>query len=179
MCENTFSIPILSIVLIYRFEIDLWAHVYTNSLGFNSSRGQIGQWCLWNCIILFSLHQYTMSLFQYYSSLEIIFYYPASISQRNVKMQNATEKPPPFLPSWTGMYLVNGFIVVWVLIVGFGLGGWASMTNFIRQVDTFGLFAKCYQCPPPVAAKHRWAIASKFLRSFIIHTLFWSIHIYI
>ncbi|KAJ6311875.1 hypothetical protein OIU77_013599 [Salix suchowensis] len=68
--------------------------------------------------------------------------------------QNAVEKPPVFLPSWTAMYVLNAFIVVWVLVVGFGLGGWASMSNFIKQVDTFGLFAKCYQCPPSASAKH-------------------------
>jgi len=45
--------------------------------------------------------------------------------------------------------MINTFVVVWVLIVGFGFGGWASMTNFIHQIDTFGLFTKCYQCPPP------------------------------
>nr|POE86170.1 auxin transporter protein 1 [Quercus suber] len=61
--------------------------------------------------------------------------------------QNAAEKLPFFLPSWTAVYVVNTFIVIWVLVVGFGFGGWASVTNFIRQVDTFGLFAKCYQCP--------------------------------
>lgn len=69
-------------------------------------------------------------------------------------VQNAAEKPPRFLPSWTAMYVLNAFVVVWVLVVGFGFGGWASMTNFIRQVDTFGLFAKCYQCKPPVPVKH-------------------------
>ncbi|RWW59915.1 hypothetical protein BHE74_00033136 [Ensete ventricosum] len=63
--------------------------------------------------------------------------------------KNAAEKPPFFLPSWTAMYAVNAFVVAWVLVVGFGLGGWASMTNFVNQVDTFGLFAKCYQCPKP------------------------------
>ncbi|RRT67422.1 hypothetical protein B296_00003679 [Ensete ventricosum] len=63
--------------------------------------------------------------------------------------KNAAEKPPFFLPSWTAMYAVNAFVVAWVLVVGFGLGGWASMTNFVKQVDTFGLFAKCYQCPKP------------------------------
>ncbi|KAB1217759.1 Auxin transporter-like protein 2 [Morella rubra] len=70
--------------------------------------------------------------------------------------QNAAEKPPCFLPSWTAMYAVNAFIVVWVLVVGFGFGGWASVSNFIKQVDTFGLFAKCYQCPPrnPAAKAH-------------------------
>ncbi|KAG6728736.1 hypothetical protein I3842_02G188300 [Carya illinoinensis] len=64
--------------------------------------------------------------------------------------QNAAEKLPFFLPNWTVMFVVNTFIVVWVLVVGFGFGGWASMNNFINQVDTFGLFAKCYQCPPRV-----------------------------
>jgi len=61
--------------------------------------------------------------------------------------QNAAEKPPSFLPSWSGMFVLNTFVVAWVLVVGFGLGGWASVTNFIKQIDTFGLFAKCYQCP--------------------------------
>ncbi|XP_004302648.1 PREDICTED: auxin transporter-like protein 2 [Fragaria vesca subsp. vesca] len=63
--------------------------------------------------------------------------------------QNAAEKPPFFLRSWTAMFVINSLIVVWVLVIGFGFGGWASMTNFVRQVDTFGLFAKCYQCKPP------------------------------
>ncbi|KAJ6768125.1 hypothetical protein OIU74_021900 [Salix koriyanagi] len=36
--------------------------------------------------------------------------------------QNAAEKPPFFIPSWTAMYVLNAFIVVWVLVVGFGLG---------------------------------------------------------
>lgn len=64
-------------------------------------------------------------------------------------MQNAVEQPSKYLGRWAGTYTINVFVVVWVLIVGFGFGGWASMTNFIRQIDTFGLFTKCYQCPPP------------------------------
>ncbi|GER50976.1 auxin transporter-like protein [Striga asiatica] len=67
--------------------------------------------------------------------------------------QNASEKLPFFLPSWTGMYVVNIFVVLWFFVVGFGFGGWASMTNFIKQVDTFGLFARCYQCKAS-PAKH-------------------------
>ena len=62
-------------------------------------------------------------------------------------MQNAVERPPKYFGSWVGAYTINVFIVVWVLIVGFGFGGWASMTNFILQIDTFGFFTKCYQCP--------------------------------
>lgn len=78
-------------------------------------------------------------------------------------LQNAAEKPPFFLPSWTAMYAFNIFVVVWVFVVGFGFGGWASVTNFVRQVDSFGLFAKCYQCKPPpppagaaAAGAHHW-----------------------
>ncbi|CAL9235982.1 unnamed protein product [Arabidopsis halleri] len=53
------------------------------------------------------------------------------------------------------MYVLNALRgLIWVLIVGFGFGGWASVTNFVRQVDTFGLFAKCYQCKPAAAAAH-------------------------
>ncbi|XP_020205440.1 auxin transporter-like protein 3 [Cajanus cajan] len=62
--------------------------------------------------------------------------------------ENAVERPPSRLGGWVGLYSMNVFVVVWVLVVGFGLGGWASMINFIHQIDTFGLFAKCYQCPP-------------------------------
>lgn len=68
---------------------------------------------------------------------------------RDVIMQNAVEQPPKFVGRWVGTYTINVFVVVWVLVVGFGFGGWASMTNFIHQIDTFGLFTKCYQCPPP------------------------------
>nr|CAB3461315.1 unnamed protein product [Digitaria exilis] len=67
---------------------------------------------------------------------------------KGTRNRNAAEKPPSFMPSWSGMFVVNAFVVAWVLVVGFGLGGWASITNFVKQIDTFGLFAKCYQCPP-------------------------------
>ncbi|KAJ6307034.1 hypothetical protein OIU78_022183 [Salix suchowensis] len=62
--------------------------------------------------------------------------------------ENAVDRPPRFLGGWVGLYCVNFFVVVWVFVVGFGFGGWASMLNFIRQIDSFGLFTKCYQCPP-------------------------------
>ncbi|KAG6401421.1 hypothetical protein SASPL_138278 [Salvia splendens] len=67
--------------------------------------------------------------------------------------ENAVEQPSKYMGRWVGTYTINVFVVIWVLIVGFGFGGWASMTNFIHQIDTFGLFTKCYQCmpqlPPP------------------------------
>ncbi|KAH7314781.1 hypothetical protein KP509_21G019700 [Ceratopteris richardii] len=58
--------------------------------------------------------------------------------------ENAVEKPPRFLKSWATTYLLNLFVVLWTLIVDFGFGGWASITNFVHQINTFGLFAKCY-----------------------------------
>lgn len=61
--------------------------------------------------------------------------------------ENAVEKGPRYLRSWTAIYIINMFVVVWTLVVGVGFGGWASITNFIRQIHTFGLFTKCYQCP--------------------------------
>ncbi|GJN08491.1 hypothetical protein PR202_ga26417 [Eleusine coracana subsp. coracana] len=63
--------------------------------------------------------------------------------------ENAVETPPRFMGRWTGTFIINAFVVAWVLVVGFGFGGWASITNFVHQIDTFGLFTKCYQCPPP------------------------------
>jgi auxin influx carrier (AUX1 LAX family) len=66
----------------------------------------------------------------------------------HVCVQNAVERPPRFAGGWTGAYVINSFVVAWVLVVGFGFGGWASITNFVQQISTFGLFAKCYQCPP-------------------------------
>ncbi|GER50270.1 auxin transporter-like protein 2 [Striga asiatica] len=64
-----------------------------------------------------------------------------------VARENAIEQPSKYFGKWVGTYVINIFVVVWVLIVGFGFGGWASMINFIHQIDTFGLFTKCYQCP--------------------------------
>jgi len=64
--------------------------------------------------------------------------------------ENAVDRPPKFVGRWVGAYTINVFVVVWVFVVGFGFGGWASVTNFVRQIDTFGLFTKCYQCPPPL-----------------------------
>ncbi|XP_062216209.1 auxin transporter-like protein 2 [Phragmites australis] len=66
--------------------------------------------------------------------------------------ENAVKAPPRFVGRWTGTFIINAFVVAWVLVVGFGFGGWASMTNFVHQIDTFGLFTKCYQCPPPPLA---------------------------
>ncbi|KAG6479351.1 hypothetical protein ZIOFF_062814 [Zingiber officinale] len=81
--------------------------------------------------------------------LAIIFPFFGPINSAVGSLLNAVERPPRFVGGWVGAYLLNMFVVGWVLVVGFGLGGWASMTNFVHQINTFGLFAKCYQCPPP------------------------------
>ncbi|KAH9566402.1 hypothetical protein CY35_04G128400 [Sphagnum magellanicum] len=60
--------------------------------------------------------------------------------------QNSAVKLPPFMPSWMLMFLFNGMIVLWIVVVGCGFGGWASVTNFVRQISSFGFFDKCYQC---------------------------------
>ena len=62
-------------------------------------------------------------------------------------VQNSAVKLPPFLPSWTLMFILNGSIVVWCLVVGVGFGGWASIENLVKQINTFGFFDNCYQCP--------------------------------
>ncbi|KAJ7518936.1 hypothetical protein O6H91_20G016100 [Diphasiastrum complanatum] len=69
-------------------------------------------------------------------------FYRSSLSR-----QNAIEQPPFFIRRWTIVYTINAFIVIWVTIVGLGFGGWASISNIVKQVHSFGLFAKCYQCP--------------------------------
>uniref|UniRef100_A0A0D6R7N8 Amino acid transporter transmembrane domain-containing protein n=1 Tax=Araucaria cunninghamii TaxID=56994 RepID=A0A0D6R7N8_ARACU len=45
------------------------------------------------------------------------------------------------------MFGISAFVALWVFVIGFGFGGWASMTNFSRQINSFGFFSKCYQCP--------------------------------
>ncbi|CAK9227929.1 unnamed protein product, partial [Sphagnum troendelagicum] len=66
--------------------------------------------------------------------------------------QNAVVRPPSFMPSWTAVYIINIFIVIWIVVIGIGWGGWASVTTFKDQVKTFGVFAPCYQCPPKAEA---------------------------
>lgn len=66
--------------------------------------------------------------------------------------QNAVEQPPRLVGRWVGTYTINVFVVVWVVVIGFGFGGWASMVNFVNQIDTFGFFTKCYQCHSPASS---------------------------
>ncbi|KAI4993631.1 hypothetical protein ZWY2020_007944 [Hordeum vulgare] len=56
----------------------------------------------------------------------------------------------------TGTNVINAFVVEWELVVGYCFGAWASITNVVRQIDTFGLFTKCYQCPTPPIPDASW-----------------------
>ncbi|CAK9881347.1 unnamed protein product [Sphagnum jensenii] len=58
-------------------------------------------------------------------------------------------RPPKLLQNWFNMFCISGFVATFVFVVGFGLGGWASFTNFVQQIDSFGFFQACYQCPSP------------------------------
>ncbi|KAJ7296907.1 hypothetical protein O6H91_Y092600 [Diphasiastrum complanatum] len=60
--------------------------------------------------------------------------------------RNSAVKLPLWIPNWNIIHFVNALIIIWILVVGCGFGGWASLTNFVRQVHTFGFFGKCFQC---------------------------------
>lgn len=62
--------------------------------------------------------------------------------------QDSAEKGGKWMPKWRGILTINWGIVVLVGVLGFGFGSWASLSNLIKQVNTFGVFDKCYQCPP-------------------------------
>lgn len=61
--------------------------------------------------------------------------------------QNSAVQLPPFLPKWSLMFLLNSIIIIWTVVVGIGFGGWASIINFARQINSFGFFDSCFQCP--------------------------------
>ncbi|RVW38619.1 Auxin transporter-like protein 5 [Vitis vinifera] len=69
-------------------------------------------------------------------------------------VQNAVEQPPKYLGRWAGAYTINIFVVVLGVCGWFWVWWWASMINFVHQIDTFGLFTKCYQCPPSSPPQH-------------------------
>lgn len=55
--------------------------------------------------------------------------------------------------SWLGvsfnvMKIINWIIVVAFAILGFGFGGWSTISKFIDNGDSIsnGFFAKCYDC---------------------------------
>ncbi|EFJ35892.1 hypothetical protein SELMODRAFT_78094 [Selaginella moellendorffii] len=69
------------------------------------------------------------------------------VNSKSTARKAAIEQPPRWIRSWTVVYVLNSLIIVWVVIVGFGFGVYASVKNLVDQIDTFGLFARCYQCP--------------------------------
>ncbi|KAJ7520844.1 hypothetical protein O6H91_19G025300 [Diphasiastrum complanatum] len=62
--------------------------------------------------------------------------------------KSAIEQPPVWIfKSWRVMFAIDVCVVVLIVTVGVGFGGWSSIKYFVKQVHTFGLFAKCFQCP--------------------------------
>ena len=63
-------------------------------------------------------------------------------------LQACSQKPPTWIGrSFTIAYGFNIFVFVSVLVMGVGFGGWASLSTFIQNYNTYGIFEKCYQCP--------------------------------
>lgn len=60
--------------------------------------------------------------------------------------QGAADKPPKWIPGWSSIVIISSLVISIVLTLGVGLGSWASVSNIVHQVHTFGLFGKCYQC---------------------------------
>ena len=48
--------------------------------------------------------------------------------------------------SFKAMRIINWFIVIIVSFLGVGYGGYASIKNFIAQINEYEVFAACYQC---------------------------------
>eukprot|EP00252_Welwitschia_mirabilis_P025465 TRINITY_DN7956_c0_g2_i1.p1 TRINITY_DN7956_c0_g2~~TRINITY_DN7956_c0_g2_i1.p1 ORF type:complete len:321 (+),score=-14.45 TRINITY_DN7956_c0_g2_i1:248-1210(+) len=60
--------------------------------------------------------------------------------------EEASEKPPAMVRRWGVLMGINVGIIVVITVLGFGFGSWASVTNILKQVHSFGVFDKCYQC---------------------------------
>ena len=61
-------------------------------------------------------------------------------------VQDAIEKPWKWMTYWNFMVPFNVLVVCVLFTLGFGFGGWSSVHTLIKQLKTFGLFDKCYQC---------------------------------
>lgn len=40
----------------------------------------------------------------------------------------------------------NFLIVAYYLVIGFSIGGWASIKSLVDKISQLGLFVDCYQC---------------------------------
>lgn len=53
------------------------------------------------------------------------------------------------LPPWAKLPWIralNWVLAISLMVAGVGVGGWASISNFIKQIENFDYFAECYQC---------------------------------
>lgn len=56
------------------------------------------------------------------------------------------------LPQWANLKLVrtmNWCLAGVLFVFGVGVGGWAAVSNFIKQIENFDYFARCYLCEAP------------------------------
>jgi auxin influx carrier (AUX1 LAX family) len=62
--------------------------------------------------------------------------------------ENAAEKPGKVrrILGWPGMMLINFVVITIIATLGVGFGSYASISNIVLQVKSFGLFQACYQC---------------------------------
>jgi len=42
--------------------------------------------------------------------------------------------------------ILNWFVIVFMIVFGFAIGGWASIKALLDQVHEFHLFPECWQC---------------------------------
>ena len=47
---------------------------------------------------------------------------------------------------WTTQMCLCAFLFVWFFMFGVGFGMWASILNLVQNVNTYSVFAECYQC---------------------------------
>eukprot|EP00878_Enallax_costatus_P009337 GHUV01009759.1.p1 GENE.GHUV01009759.1~~GHUV01009759.1.p1 ORF type:complete len:141 (+),score=14.54 GHUV01009759.1:316-738(+) len=84
----------------------------------------------------------------------VAFAFPAaaySWLHRTKARQQACVRPPPkfmlkLLGGWQGIHALNIFIIVFFLVNGTGFGISYSVMQFIKDVQSFKPFPKCYQC---------------------------------
>ena len=68
------------------------------------------------------------------------------------KNENDTVGVAKPLPSWAKLHWVrflNWSLAGSLFIFGVGVGGWASISNFVKQIENFDYFADCYLCEAP------------------------------
>mmetsp|Transcript_4868 Transcript_4868/g.7415 ORF Transcript_4868/g.7415 Transcript_4868/m.7415 type:complete len:483 (+) Transcript_4868:119-1567(+) len=69
-----------------------------------------------------------------------------NIAFANVDHHKDMVKAPPQWAHIPYMRAVNWFLAGVLIFAGVGVGGYAAMVKFLRDLDEFEYFAKCYQC---------------------------------